>query len=347
VFIRNPQTLFYFEDERQKSLPRIAVLIQTSARGMICRKRYKAMVSALRIQTIFRGWMCRKKYSKDRAARIIQKYYYKLKSERYIVELNKKFKEVKNDAKLGKNVVWPKAPEHSQAHQKVYKMWQYWRAKTMIKKITPQQKEALQQKFITMEIFSGKKPWDPALKYDADYLSNLNNPNYNMYIENSKNTYSKYGDSQIQFSDYVTKINTKEKTQERGLVVTEKNIYKHDPKNFKIHNKPLALVNITSVSLSKYSDSYVVIHVKRPEKDIVIECDKYAELVTILYETYLGLTSNKLPVSIGDKINYFHGKDLVLTFQKDPNMSPSSPNSPGAKKNTFVKGKREQTILYS
>jgi len=200
-----------------------------------------------------------------------------------------------------------------------------------------------------MEIFSGKKPWDPARKYDADYLSNLNNPNYNMYIENSKNTYSKYGDSQIQFSDYVTKINTKEKTQERGLVVTEKNIYKHDPKNFKIHNKPLALVNITSVSLSKYSDSYVVIHVKRPEKDIVFECDKYAELVTILYETYLGLTSNKLPVNIGDKINYFHGKDLILTFQKDPNMSPgaSSPTSPGGKKNTFVKGKKEQTILYS
>jgi len=101
-------------------------------------------------------------------------------------------------------------------------------------------------------------------------------------------------------------------------VVTEKNIYKHDPKNYKVHNKPLPLVNVSGISMSPLSDGYVIIHVQRPEKDIIVECDKYAELVTVIYTSIQRLTGNNVDVKFSDKVVYFHGKDFTLQFQKGP-----------------------------
>lgn len=55
------------------------------------------------------------------------------------------------------------------------------------------------------------------------------------------------GDTQIMFADYVNKVNNKGKTQKRGIVVTEKNIYKHDPKNYKVKKFGTPLVEVISI----------------------------------------------------------------------------------------------------
>jgi len=88
VFIRNPPTLFYFEEEREKALPRVAVILQAAARG----------------------FMARRKYRKAQAARVIQLYVRKIKSEKYLIQLNSTFKNIRNDPQVGKNTIWPKAP---------------------------------------------------------------------------------------------------------------------------------------------------------------------------------------------------------------------------------------------
>jgi len=237
---------------------------------------------------------------------------------------------------MGKNTIWPKAPTTlQQAEILVKKVHKTWKAKNVVLALSPEDQNVLRQKTVAFDIFSGKKPWDFARKYEGDYLGNPSNPTYQKYYDVSQSTYSKYGDSQIQFSDYVSKINTKEKAQQRGFVVTEKNLYKHDPKNYKVHNKPIPLAVVTGLTLSPLSDGYVIIHVQRPEKDIVVECDKYAELVTVIFTSIQRLTDNNVEIKFQDRVNYFHGKEFTLQFQK----GPANP------KGTFQKGSKGINIV--
>jgi len=278
---------------------------------------------------VARGFIARRKYRKTQAARVIQLYVRKLKSGKYLVDLNQTFKNVRSDPDFGKNTKWPTAPSAlKQGEVLVKNVFRTWRAKNMIRTLSPEDQAVLRQKTVAYDIFSGKKPWDVTRKFEGDYLGKPTNPTYQKYYEISQRTYSKYGDSQIQFSDYVTKINTKEKEQQRGFVVTEKNIYKHDPKNYKVHNKPIPLVTVTGISMSPYADGFVIIHVQRPEKDIVIDCEKYVELVTVIFSSIQKLTVNTIEVKFAERVNYFHGKDIALQFQKNG----------GGSKGTFQKG---------
>jgi hypothetical protein len=45
----------------------------------------------------------------------------------------------------------------------------------------------------------------------------------------------------------VIKVNKVGKSQKRGIVVTEKNIYKHDPKNYKVKKFGTPLVEVRSI----------------------------------------------------------------------------------------------------
>lgn len=76
------------------------------------------------------------------------------------------------------------------------------------------------------------------------------------------NLFATYGDTEVLFADYVTlfdfsskfltveqlvKVNKAGKSQKRGIVVTEKNIYKHDPKNYKVKKFGTPIVEITKI----------------------------------------------------------------------------------------------------
>jgi len=95
-------------------------------------------------------------------------------------------------------------------------------------------------------------------------------------------------------------------------------MYKHNPKNYKVHSKPIPLVTVTGISLSPLSDGYIIIHIQRPGKDIIVDCDKYVELVTVIFTSIQRLTGNNIEVKFADKITYFHGKEYMIQFQKGP-----------------------------
>lgn len=95
------------------------------------------------------------------------------------------------------------------------------------------------------------------------------------------------------FADYVDKINKHSKVQKRGVVVTEQNIYKHDPKRFKLRKVAVPIAKITDIwwefkffqktfvcydthhltlimwnSVSTKKDYFVVIHCDETERDL-------------------------------------------------------------------------------
>jgi len=51
----------------------------------------------------------------------------------------------------------------------------------------------------------------------------------------------------FRFSDNVLKLNQYGKIQLRTLVVTERSIYKYDPKNYKVRKDPVPLSDVASI----------------------------------------------------------------------------------------------------
>jgi myosin-1 len=120
--------------------------------------------------------------------------------------------------------------------------------------------------------------------------------------------FKQFGDSQILFADEVTKMNRSGGADTRVVIVTEANIYKCDPKNYKVKKYDgsvkggVPVGEISAVSLSPLPDNFVVVHTKEGMRDIVVGVgapgvDKLSEFVTILAGLYKSITHNPLPVT--------------------------------------------------
>jgi len=207
----------------------------------------------------------------------------------------------------------------------------------MITALTAEQQAFMRQKVLAYTIFKGKKPWAVSRMFDADYLELDTNPHKAKYIEAMQRLFSTYGDTAVMFADYTNKVNKNGKSQRRGIVVTEKNIYKHDPKNYKVKKFGTPLVDVKSISLSTKKDTFVLVHVKEPQRDLILDLgtegqEKFSEFVTTLVQEYKKLTGNALLVSFNDRITYNNsrakekpGVDCFLSFEmsSDPKLKGS------------------------
>lgn len=329
VFIRNPTTLFYFEDQRAERMPHIVTMMQAA----------------------WRGYLCRAKWTQRKAAIRIQLFYRKYKFRSYFQALFRIFGNVKNDPLWGKHLEWPPEPYVLRNGIKLlHKVHANWRAKMMITSLSAQEQAFMRQKVLALTIFKGNKPWNVSRRFDADYLELDSNPHKERYIDAMQNLFATYGDTQIMFADYANKINKIGKCQKRGIVVTEKNIYKHDPKNYKVKKFGIPLLSVSAISLSTKKDTFVVLHVNPPDRDLVLDMgingvERYSEFVTVLVQEYKKLTGNNLSVKFATRINYNNsrtqekpGVDSVLVFE--------SSNDVKLKGCQFKVGKSNNTVIY-
>mmetsp|Transcript_27233 Transcript_27233/g.38371 ORF Transcript_27233/g.38371 Transcript_27233/m.38371 type:complete len:1003 (-) Transcript_27233:51-3059(-) len=313
VFIRNPTTLFYFEEEREKKLPYIVTLMQSA----------------------YRGYICRAKWAQRKAAIKIQLFYRKYKFFRYFWDLEKTFRNVRQDPHYGKYTKWPQHPKIlTNGVAMLHKVHNNWWAKMKVTALTAEQQAFMRQKILAYDIFRGKKPWNVPRKFDSDYLELDSNPTKDKYIIEMQNLFNSYGDTQIMFADYVNKVNRVGKSQKRGIVITEKNIYKHDPKSYKVKKFGTPIVEAVSVSLSPKPDTFIVVKCKDPHRDLILDAgingeERFSEFVTCLVQEYKKLTGNTLPVNFEDRITYNNsraqgkpGVNATLSFEQvmDPKM---------------------------
>ncbi|GAM19588.1 hypothetical protein SAMD00019534_027630 [Acytostelium subglobosum LB1] len=313
VFIRNPTTLFFFEEKREAELPRIATLIQKTWRGYVARSKWNQRKAAIKIQLFYRGYRFKK----------------------WFRELNRVMTGVKADPKWGKNILWPKHPTVlNRAVELLHKVHNTWRAEKMVLSLgggAP----AMRQKVLALDLFRGNKPWSCSRVFDADYLEKTTNPYQAKYVAAMQSLFQTYGDTEVLFADYVIKVNPKGTPQKRGIVVTNANIYKHDPKNYKVKKYGTPLVDITSISVSPNRDTFLVIHCKPPQRDFVLDLgingyEAVSEIVTVLVQQVQRLTGVRLKVQFTQSITYNNarpkGADTMLTFQAstDPKLNGSA-----------------------
>jgi len=285
VFIRDPKTLFYFEEKREVELPRIAIIIQTA----------------------IRGYMARNRFAEKKAATYILWFYRKSKFGRWFLSVFNVFKSVRSDPLLGKNLQWPVPPKVLMTGQdNLKKIHARWRAKTMIKSLPEDMLSLMRQKVTVLEVFGHSKPWDVKRRFEGDYLEKDSNPLKEKYVSSMQQLFQKYGDTQINFADYVYKVNRKCKLDKRAIVVTEKNIYKNDPKNYKVKKYGYPIVECKSISVSTQKDTYIVVHATEPKRDIIIDLgvegpEKVSEFVCVIVDEYKRLTGQRLKVNFSDR----------------------------------------------
>jgi len=98
---------------------------------------------------------------------------------------------------------------------------------------------------------------------------------------------SKYGDNRILFSDVLTKMNKRNKMQERIIIITDKSIYNVHPIDYKLKRR-ISLDNVTALSMSTMEDNFIIFHVNS-EYDYVLISGRKIEIATILVEAYYNL----------------------------------------------------------
>ena len=96
------------------------------------------------------------------------------------------------------------------------------------------------------------------------------------------------GDSKILFSDTMAKVNRKAKAQLRALILTDMNIYKYEPKKYKIKKEAIPLAKVQSIHCSSQEDCYVIVKMEAPLRDLVMDfgtngSEMCSEFVTVLY----------------------------------------------------------------
>jgi len=354
IFIRNPTTLFSLEDKREADLPWIVTKIQTCWRRYACRKKWIERKAAIKIQSNWKGYVCRKNYQKAKASILIMLHYKAFKSRRWLLNIKKAFADnMTPDKNYGKGVEWPKPTKVLiTADLLLHKIHTTWRAYKMINALKPDEQAEMRQKILALDIFRGKKPWNCARRFEADYLELDSNPGKDKYVAGMEKLFATFNDSQVLFADYVDKINHKNKVDRRAIVVTDSHVYKQDPKNYKVKKFETPLVDITSISMSTHEDTFVVVHAKEPRRDILIDLgisgtEKCSEFVSAVVGQIEKISDNNVQVNFMDSIKYNNGRtpkspgvNCLLTFQ-----AATDPKVKGA---MFKSGKSgNNVILYN
>jgi len=162
--------------------------------------------------------------------------------------------------------------------------------------------------------------------------------------------FQKGGDSHIDFADSIIKVNRHGDSQLQSIVVTDRNVYKYNPKSFKMIKVGTPVNAITGIHLSNAKDTFIVVECKPPFRDFVLDvgtnnCERFSELATVLFKRRLD-AGVRIKVDFGASINFNNarkegapGQDVALTFAPHP----KPPAKPG---NKFTGPSKGAAIVY-
>ncbi|XP_040287384.1 unconventional myosin-Ig-like [Bufo bufo] len=242
VFIRTPQTLFSLEQERAQLIPIIVLLIQKVWRGTLARWHFKRLKSIYKIMTYYK---C-----------------YKVRS--HLMEIVRRFQSVRDMEDYGKSVEWPQPPAVLETFQELCKnLHRRWRAKKIVKNIPPSEMLQIKCKVCAMEALQDLRR---DIGYDRAWRNNYlacetENPGGATHFQKSLQALRKKdGHSSVIFSCHIRKMNRFNKCKERGLVITDRHIYRLEPKKHYKLLKCVPLRAVTGVSLTPGPDQLLVLH---------------------------------------------------------------------------------------
>jgi len=269
-------------------LPRIVVFLQKNWRGALARKRVKQMRAIYKIMDCYRR--------------------YKLRS--YLLLIINRFKNVRQLPDLGKSLTWPPAPIVLRPFvDRLKSIHLRWRASMILRKIPREQWPEMKQKVYAAEILRGKRPeWGFQRRWYNDYLAiPQENPSASSYKSSLTHLRQQYHFTTVLFSAYIKKFNKHNKSAQRALVITDKNLIKFTgtgKQAFKPMGPIYDLTTLSEISISSGRDALVVLHLTN-SNDLVFHLmeppneDRVGELVGVLVMFFEKQLQRRLPVNVG------------------------------------------------
>ncbi|KAM8967274.1 unconventional myosin-Ig [Pelodytes ibericus] len=301
IFIRTPQTLFSLEQERSQLIPIIVLLIQKVWRGTLARKHFCQLRAIYKIMSFYK---C-----------------YKVRS--HLMEVVRRFQNVRNMADYGKSVEWPEPPAVLATFQEISKtLFKRWRARKLVKNIPPSDMPQIRAKVCAMEaLLDLRNDVGYQRAWKGDYLScETENPAH--FSSTLRGLKTKDAHSSVLFSCHIRKINRFNKCKDRALLITDHHLYKLDPnKQYKVL-KTMPLSTVTGLSITGARDQLIVLHTQK-HNDLAF-ClhrmeppneSRVGELVgTLLY--HFKLESRQLSVKVTDCIQMnIRGRRRLVTVE--------------------------------
>ncbi|XP_063997582.1 unconventional myosin-Ia isoform X2 [Pogoniulus pusillus] len=350
IFIRSPRTLFDLEKRRQERVVELAVLIQKMFRGWRCRTQYQLMRksqilisawfrghrqknkyqqtkrSALLIQAYVRGWKVRRQHRRrfrSGASACLSNFIYRRLVQKFLVGLRKNLPPLSV-----LDQTWPPAPYKflADANQELRSIFFRWKCKKYLEQLSPQRRALLQAKLCASELFKDKKSlYSKSVQqpFQGEYLGLRQNPKYQKLQAVAKD--------KLVMAETVRKVNRASgKTVPRLLLLTTEHLVLADPKAAQ-PKTVLSLSDIRSVSVTRFSDGFLVLHLKETSTggakgDFLLVSDHLIELVTRLHQTLLDATSQGLSLHITDQFSTrFQKGDMAVTVVESAKAGAGAP----------------------
>lgn len=186
----------------------------------------------------------------------------------------------------------------------------------ILRKIPREEWPALQLKCTAYDTLHGQRPdWGMRRKWEGNYLATTkDNPSTVDFVTKMNALKSHDGFSKVLFSSYCKKVNKHNQCADRAIVLTDKGIYKLDPKK---KYKPLRTIipyqEVSGLSISPDTDQLIVFHLT-DGNDLVVclhtpsKEERVGEVVGIIARLWqkghrqLEVTVNKQPkCNLGNK----------------------------------------------
>ncbi|ESP00948.1 hypothetical protein LOTGIDRAFT_238422 [Lottia gigantea] len=351
LFIRFPRVLFATEDAFQLKKHDIATCIQARYKGFAQKKKYLRMrISAIIVQCHWRRFAAKKVLERRKqAVKVIRKF---IKGFMYrkqpACDENREFikytkwnflTSLKNE--LPKTVLdkrWPKAPELlEQTSEHLRKLCMKNLVLRYTKNILPGRKIQLEQKVIAENLFKGKKE---SYKFSVKdlFIDSRLAAHHDALKHSVFDTSVKQFDEKVIYSSAVTKYDRHGyKARNRVMIVTDKNIYVLNEKDFKIKDK-VAFNLLNGIIVSPYTDGLFVITINITDNgtksddeelkeddsgkgDLILQSDYVIEAVTKI--AIAGHKQDVVKVAADGNINHdmLSGKQGLIEFSKGPNYN--------------------------
>ncbi|XP_010749096.2 unconventional myosin-Ig [Larimichthys crocea] len=307
LFVRTPRSLYTLEQERAALIPILVLFLQKVWRGALARMRCR------RMRAIYAIMGCYKRY----------------KVKAHFWEVESRFANVRTMADYGKSVEWPTPPAAlSQFHNITVMLHRRWWARQIVKNIPPSDMLEVRAKVAALTALSGeRKDWGVSRAWERDYLSNVRDcpQTSSGFIRVSKELRNKDEYSQVLFSGFCRKVNRFNKSTDRGLLVTDKYIYKLEPKKQNKVLKRLPLDAFTGMSVTSGVDQMVALHTSAQD-DVLLSLqrgelcpnqDRVGELVGTLVDHFTRIRKVQFPVKVCRSAVQIHmrGKPKNITVE--------------------------------
>ncbi|CAF3153265.1 unnamed protein product [Rotaria sp. Silwood2] len=244
LFIKQPVSLFQLEKKRTEGLQFIVIILQKYTRSWRQYREFHREISAIKIQRIYR----------------------KYRTRSYINKLNELFRNVSNSHDLGKNIKWPAPkPGFIPINNILKKIYQRWRAYKVIQRIPADQRAIFELKLLAADYLQQRPSFHETSirqEWKGDYLLlPEENPHSLEYRKSISELRGKDNFTHVLFSTLAVKLNTHIKMDERAIILTDKYIYKLDPKkNFHIRKTGIPLDDIIGLSVTSGNEQLIIVH---------------------------------------------------------------------------------------